>query len=919
MGGSKPKTIGYRYFLGIHLGLCQQADYISRIRFGDKTAWTGQAQDSSVTLNSPTLFGGSNSEGGVSGTVNVESGASTQAASTYLSSVQTGNFPGNRGLCGLVFNQCYIGNNPRGLSQINVTASKTTSDWYPEASEIPTIQPGDSCSWLRLAIVIDNKTDSGSLGRLSRFKSDAISVLQAVKASEIATKDILVRTPQNVGLTFTSASPANIDAAIAYVQGLTTEAAFPTDMATAIAAVSSFFPAYSGSRKNLFQIYSAGFLASDYSSGAIFAGTTPFIGNNTVKTSIYQHQRGRTYQLATLGDVFNTVPGMPSLGLSIDYYNIFTPVVKYPSQNPAHVLYRMLTDESSGLGISPGDLDLASFSSAADLFRAERLGLSFAWEDPGEVGEVISDVLRHAEAVLFIDRETGKFKLKALRPETAAVSLTEDDIIEVTDFRRPPQKELITSVVVKYNDLVNVRTSQVRFEDPGLSDFQGSRQEKSYDYSYFTDSGQASDAAIRLLRKVAAPRASAAITVTEAVGSDVNLGDVVNVSWPRLGISEPFRVVEVNYGDDADRRVELKLEEESFKTASNAPGAGAATNFSAPGRDPADLLEAVIFETPYYELCQRFAQSNVDTTLADAPEIGYVSALCAVSSGNINARVNVDSGAGYVQGDTFEFCPVATLTSAVDQTATTFNVGMFKGYDLVIPGTIAQIGDELVYVTAKTATTLTVKRGVLDTTPKPHATGKVYFWDLYSGVFPDQFVLGENIDVKLTELTGRGELDLSEASVRSITMAQRAIRPYAPGNLRVNGTAFPSGNTTALAITWAHRDRKQQTSYEVYGYPDASIGPEVGTTYSMTLVDYLGRTVATVTGLTGTSHTFANSLIPANGDKVTLTAFSTRDGYQSWQSVVAELKLFYLPGVGVNFAMTTTGGTTPGTGVNFVM
>ena len=50
------------------------------------------------------------------------------------------------------------------------------------------------------------------------------------------------------------------------------------------------------------------------------------------------------------------------------------------------------------------------------------------------------------------------------------------------------------------------------------------------------------------------------------------------------------------------------------------------------------------------------------------------------------------------------------------------------------------------------------------------------------------------------------------------------IRPYPPGNVKVNNVMWPTTMLGQIALTWAHRDRMQQTVYLVT-QAEGNIGP----------------------------------------------------------------------------------------------
>jgi hypothetical protein len=103
MGGSS-QTIGYRYFLGVQIGLCiGPVDAVTKIRVGDRDAWTGnQTASGVIDVHAPTLFGGDEKEGGVSGSVEVRMGEVTQTQSSYLAGKVGAPMPADRGVLTLV-------------------------------------------------------------------------------------------------------------------------------------------------------------------------------------------------------------------------------------------------------------------------------------------------------------------------------------------------------------------------------------------------------------------------------------------------------------------------------------------------------------------------------------------------------------------------------------------------------------------------------------------------------------------------------------------------------------------------------------------------------------------------------------------------------------------------------------------------
>lgn len=115
MGGSKEQTVGFRYFMGLHFGICAgPVDALIEIRAGDRTAWQGnQTTSGGIVINSPELFGGDEKEGGLQGSADVMMGEASQAPNAYLTAQQGDPQPAYRGILGLVFRQGLVAaNNP---------------------------------------------------------------------------------------------------------------------------------------------------------------------------------------------------------------------------------------------------------------------------------------------------------------------------------------------------------------------------------------------------------------------------------------------------------------------------------------------------------------------------------------------------------------------------------------------------------------------------------------------------------------------------------------------------------------------------------------------------------------------------------------------------------------------------------------
>lgn len=154
MGGSSKKvTVGYKYYVGMHMALCHgPVDKLVRIRVGGKQVWSGNNYGGQLYIDKPDVFGGEKREGGVSGYVDLEMGKPDQGQNSYLAAkLGSSLLPAFRGVCCAVLRQVYIGLNPYLkdwgwlLQRIHTTGNGETQ-WYDEVAAIGVSSGGEGVS-----------------------------------------------------------------------------------------------------------------------------------------------------------------------------------------------------------------------------------------------------------------------------------------------------------------------------------------------------------------------------------------------------------------------------------------------------------------------------------------------------------------------------------------------------------------------------------------------------------------------------------------------------------------------------------------------------------------------------------------------------------------------------------------------------
>jgi hypothetical protein len=589
--------------------------------------------------------------------------------------------------------------------------------------------------------------------------------------------------------------------------------------------------------------------------------------------------------------------------------------------NPAHIIRECLTDANWGMGYTSSDMDDVAFMAAADTLFDENMGISLTWSREVSIEDFIAEILRHIDAVLDVDRTTGKFALRLVRPDYSVsdlITLNESNVSEISSAQRPAIGDLIATVTVRFWDKATGEAATVTRHNQALQQLQtGGGGSTPIEYPGFTSYSLANRVVDRDLKALSTPLLSCSISASREAES-LRVGDAFILDWPDLEINNLImRVQQMSLGDGRDNTVKIDAIEDSFVTE---PLGSSVDQPDDIWIDPLNQLpEAadprLVTEAPYWEVVQQIGDLQAIEVFGDDPDAGFLLVAAGRQNNEVNASLYVDSGAGYNQQGTLDFSPYAYLTEDVDYTDTQIYIEVGNDLDLVEVGTVAQIGDELIRIDAidedSNGQYITAGRGILDTTPRPHLYDSgnvtpVIFWGEYAATDETQYVDSDAVDVKLRTLRGATLLSLASAPANSMTMNARGIRPYPPGNLRISGFSYPDPPTVLYTginiIDWTHRDRLLQTDANLYDYTAASIGPEAGTTYRVEAEGY--NAFGTSTGIfvnesvaAVTTYQFDGVATPAaTTASVAVRVFSVRGGYESWQP--AEVFIDYVPDSG---------------------
>lgn len=514
----------------------------------------------------------------------------------------------------------------------------------------------------------------------------------------------------------------------------------------------------------------------------------------------------------------------------------------FPTMNPAHIIRECLTDVEWGMGLSPAEIDDNSFAAAADKLILEDFGLCLLWSSEMPIEEFILTIVDHIDASLYVSRRTGKFELKLIDDSydiNAIPVLDEYSIWSISDYKKPVVGELINQVTIKYDDVASGKDDSITVQDIALQQQQGAKVSVTKQYPGIPTPALAAKIASRELRALSSPIISCKVQCDRRIATDLNVGDVFKLNWAQYGLSNVvMRVTSLSLGTPSNNMMQIECVQDVFSLSEAIYAPPPPTQAVAITNDPAAVTLNVLREAPYWEIAQRLG----DTEAAKLEEgDGYVIGSGVRPASALDA-INASMYLGFSASDTervgtTEFCPTGILNQDIEHLTEVFDITNTLDMEQVEVGQYLEMSGEFMQITEMTDTQLTVKRGILDTLPKTHVTGeRFYIWEVNGNSDERIYVEGDVVHMRLTPVTGNGELELVNSISTSLTIEGRAFRPYPPANVRINSNHYPESFTGDLAITWAHRDRLQQTA-NIIGLTDPSISPEPGVSYRVIITN----------------------------------------------------------------------------------
>lgn len=634
--------------------------------------------------------------------------------------------------------------------------------------------------------------------------------------------------------------------------------------------------------------------------GGIDGTLTVLMGEQTQTPNAYLQQVYGTAQPAYRGlctAVFNGVVGAMNpyiktwsfkvRGISNWLVPVWEPTLARIGEgmNPAHIIYRLCVEVR---GWDASKLDLVRMKAAAQTLYDEGLGLCLKWSRSDSLDTFIATVCDHVGGLMAEDPSTGQHFLRLLRgdydPATLPL-LDASNVIDVQEWDVPQLDGTVNRVTVTYRDIVTNKDAAVTYENAASREAQGAAIEQQKQYPGLWNGDLAARIAARDCHAISALLVTGKLVVQRGA-VDIVRGDVLAFTWTFGNVRierMPLRVIDIDEGDSTDTKLTLSVAQDVF-------GVPATTyNSTQPVPPPPDTAPHPItvqrlVESSWRDLAARLGAGDLAQVDALAGFVGSLGMPPVGVAYDYTLMTRLGTTGAYATRGSGDLVPGGQLQFAIGPTDTALALTGFVRLDQVSVGTEALIDDELVRVDAidTQVGAVTIARGCVDTVPAAHAAGaRMWFTDNHTGVDTTEYVTGEQVQALLLTRAPQGQLDPAQATPVSITLAQRAARPYPPGNLKINGATYPASVTGAITVTWSHRDRHVQAD-QLVDTTQGNIGPETGVTYTVRV--YLGGVLqSTTTGITGTSVTPTSPI----AGSVRIEVEAVRDGLKSWQMLAA--------------------------------
>lgn len=845
MGKSSDQVIGYRYFTNFLLFIGNPIEKLLGINF-DKRGWLTPLVDengnslSQGFIDSPTLYG--ETEGGVSGAVYLKTGANDQEVvlfyKDYMESkeLQASAYPYQSYLA---FKDFYVGNS--GYMKEMLLWPKRTRirndgrrQWYEKNAkgqivcEIGAFEISEFNEDFYNTPVDFKVTSINQAGDSSEEITEVYVPKEIVPESQIAYA--------SSGKFYFGSLDISKAKSTAKLQILSADIRGIVDVEANIVTHGKHVDI---THHGIFNVVIETTNASEYE------GKYKLTGKANIKDEI---------SISVVASEKITVASpelMDYLGAAVSFYisNIASGwdiKLDAPDINPIHKIREILTDDTA-MNKPEASVNEVNFIKAADRIWGEGLGVSWSITEKSCI-EAINELCYHIESGIRVNRQTGLYEMVLFRDnwfEESEIHTIPESKIKSMQYEITNADEVINQVNVNFYDRANIKNSSFSISESGLIQTLGRVNAETLDFPYFMNMRNAEIVANWKLKQLSTGVFKGSFTTGWRDARKWNRYDLIRLPWSkRWSGTILVRIMSINLGGPTNNEVSIDFIEV-------VPSTGM-MNTSIVADDPIDkplppqACQYEPFEMPYYLVAMRLGQRQVDEELAYDSNFGLVGVVAEKPQENsLYAVMMTNNYDEWVRAGSIQYSLTADSDQIISKTSSSFTVKNWKKISNVPVGTLIQCGREwltgfvewMVFQGVDPYTGIvSVKRGVLDTQPQDWDLGlKLYFCGTDISYDQTEYVSGEKVLVSALTTTPSGVLE--QKGSNAVDMKARAIRPYPPANVKINGAYWPTEVEGDLTLTWVDRNRLQQTGGEILDWFDGGVTLENGVNYQLILTE----------------------------------------------------------------------------------
>lgn len=566
--------------------------------------------------------------------------------------------------------------------------------------------------------------------------------------------------------------------------------------------------------------------------------------------------------------------------------------------NPVHKIREIITNPYPwGMGRNEDEINDENFRHAADQIWDEGLGISWAIKDKDCI-EAINELCHHIDAGVRINRNTGKYEVVLFRDEWDSEDAYTIDESQIKSIQPEitSADEIINHLDVSFYDRDNMKDGAFSISENGLIKTTGQVNAEDLDFPYFMHFRNAEIVAQWKLKYLSTPKWKGIFSTGSRNARRFQKYGVIELPWSKKWSGKiKARILNINLGNGIDNTVSIEFEE-------IVPKSGVMTGLVVSNQQNVVVLEPQPcrnepFEIPYYLLVWNLKQKLVDDDLVEDPNYGLVGVVAAKPQPNsVYAIMMTHDGTPekeWSRAATINYSSYARFDQIVSKTSHQIAL---KNSDILSDlkvGTLIKVGRDWLGTPSEWMSfesqdqdtgIITVKRGLLDTLPQEWgADTELFFCGTDIAYDTTEYYEGDKVLVSALTTTPSGILPLLGST--TIELRSRAIRPYPPANVKINGSYWPTYIDEDIVVTWLNRNRKQQTASTHLDWFDSgnvALEENTVTTLIVTEFDVNDVVLATYNSNVTASNTWTllASAMDANTRKITIVLKTERDGFE---------------------------------------